>query len=169
LTTPLAAAEELRAMAANGLYYPCSPADRALLADLRDAAADLYAALGAGDPSALREILAVDEGSLRTPLAAVAVCVADGTGRLLLTDGRIPRDWLRADESVEAAASRLAVGLGAAPQRWEVAGIVDNAGRPGRVEPHAVTFVLCPAGSVPVRPAADLTDDDREIAALLAG
>jgi len=112
-------------MAANGLYYPCDEVDARLLTALRDAAADLYAALGAGDPSTLRGILAdTDEGALRTPLAAVEVA------------GR--RTWLHPDESVPAAADRL----GTAAHGWEIVDVVDNAGAPGRSEPHTVTFVV---------------------------
>ncbi|GIJ50115.1 hypothetical protein Val02_70010 [Virgisporangium aliadipatigenens] len=140
MTDLLAVAEELRAMAANGLYYPCSELDARLLTELRDAAADLYAALGAGDAAA---VLAAD--SLRTPLAAVAVFRADGS---------VLRDWMRPAESVPDAALRLA------GTPCEVATVLDNADRPERTEPHTVIFVLR-------APGADLPDDDRKIADLL--
>jgi ADP-ribose pyrophosphatase YjhB (NUDIX family) len=140
LTRLLAVAEELRAMAANGLYYPCSDPDTRLLTALRHAAADLYAALGAGPVGA---VLAAD--SLRTPLGAVAV---------FRPDGGVLRDWMRPEESVPDAAVRLA------GTPCEVATVLDDADRPDRVTPHTVIFVLR-------APGADLPDDDRKIADLL--
>ncbi|HZE41115.1 MAG TPA: NUDIX hydrolase N-terminal domain-containing protein [Stackebrandtia sp.] len=179
-----AIADELRADAANGLFYDAAPADAARFTRLRRLAAELLAEVDSRDADQITSVFDTDRG-LRTPWLGVALVLNDQRRGIMLAadagDGRpgIPHAFV--DESLppETAVQRLAETLIPDAQVLPVPhGVCDtiSAGLP-MVHTYFLTYVVdvtfvAPEDiAVPLVPQteADESDVDPLTAYLIAG
>ncbi len=140
-------ADELHAVAANGLHYVDNPYDRARYEQVRDLAARLLAEVDTRDVDAIAREYRGILGP-RSPLVAADAVVFDDAGRLLLIDRSDGGGWcmpggaVEVGESPAAAAAREAYEeTGVTVEPVALVGVYDNRRLPEPAPLHAIHHV----------------------------